>query len=154
MSTSPLSPDDIRAAAEVHQELGPEYSDAVVASFLDKVDREVSARVEARLAGVPGAAAVKADSRRTLLNGMALGVTVSGIPLLVLLGVHARHVAQAAATSVARPGGGHTIQVISRSQSTSFGWLVLLLVIVAVCGVAAVRIRRQPASQRMASGRG
>jgi hypothetical protein len=28
-----------------------------------------------------------------------------------------------------------------------------LLVIVAICGVAAVRIRRQPASHRMASGR-
>ena len=50
MSTSPLSPEEIRAAAEVHRELGPEYSDAVVAAFLDKVDREVAARVEARLA--------------------------------------------------------------------------------------------------------
>ena len=27
MSTSPLSPQEIRAAAETHQELGPEYSD-------------------------------------------------------------------------------------------------------------------------------
>lgn len=89
-----------------------------------------------------------------MLKGVALGVTVSGIPLLVLLGMHARHVAQAPATSAASPTGGHAIQVISRSQSTSFGWLVLLLVIVAVCGVAAVLIRRQPASQRMASGRG
>src|SRR5260221_12138851 len=53
MSTSPLSPEDIRAAAEVHRELGPEYSDAVVASFLEKVDREIAARVEARLAGRP-----------------------------------------------------------------------------------------------------
>jgi hypothetical protein len=50
MSDSPVSPEDIRAAAETYQELGPEYHDAVVASFLEKVDREVAARVEARLA--------------------------------------------------------------------------------------------------------
>jgi hypothetical protein len=54
MSTSPVSPEDIRAAAEVHKELGPEYSDAVVAAFIDKVDREVAARVEARLASTAG----------------------------------------------------------------------------------------------------
>jgi hypothetical protein len=54
---SALSPGDIKAAAEVHRELGPEYSDAVVASFIDKVDREVAARVEARLAGTPQAQA-------------------------------------------------------------------------------------------------
>ena len=51
--TSALSPEEVRAAAEAHRELGPEYSDAVVASFIDKVDREVAARVEARLAGTP-----------------------------------------------------------------------------------------------------
>src|ERR1035441_7092443 len=53
MSTSPLSPEEIRAAAEAHRELGPEYSDAVVASFIEKVDKEIAARVDARLAGPP-----------------------------------------------------------------------------------------------------
>lgn len=48
--TSAVSAEDIRAAAEVHRELGPDYSDAVVASFIDKVDSAVAARVEARLA--------------------------------------------------------------------------------------------------------
>jgi hypothetical protein len=48
--TSPVSAADIRAAAAAHRELGPEYSDAVVASFLADVDRAVAARVEARLA--------------------------------------------------------------------------------------------------------
>jgi hypothetical protein len=38
MNTSPLSPDDIRAAAETHAELGPDYRDAVVESFLAKID--------------------------------------------------------------------------------------------------------------------
>ena len=153
VSSSPLSPEDIRAAAEVHRELGPEYSDAVVASFLDKVDREVSARVEARLAGAPRAAAARPDSRRTLLTGMAIGVTVAAVPLLLLLRLQASHVAQAPGSAVAQPGGGHAIQVISR-QVISTGpndslWLVLVLVIVAVCGVAAVRIRRPSAGHRM-----
>ena len=51
MSESPLSGQEIRAAAAAHDELGPEYSDAVVASFLAKVDKEIDARVDARLAG-------------------------------------------------------------------------------------------------------
>ena len=53
MSTSPLSPDDIRAAAEVHAELGPEYRDAVLESFLAKIDNEIGARIDARLAATP-----------------------------------------------------------------------------------------------------
>jgi hypothetical protein len=36
--------EDVRAAFERHRELGPYYSDAVVASFIDKVDRAVAAR--------------------------------------------------------------------------------------------------------------
>jgi hypothetical protein len=39
-----VSAEDIRAAAEVHRELGPDYSDAAVASFIDKVDRPLAAR--------------------------------------------------------------------------------------------------------------
>jgi hypothetical protein len=49
-TTSPVSAEDILAAAAVHRELGPDYSDAVVTSFIEKVDRAVAARVEARLA--------------------------------------------------------------------------------------------------------
>jgi hypothetical protein len=45
-----LTPDEIRAAAEVHSELGPDYRDAVIDSFLDKVGREIDARVDARVA--------------------------------------------------------------------------------------------------------
>jgi hypothetical protein len=48
MSAS-MSPEEIRAAAEVHNELGPGYRDAVIESFLDKVGREIDARVDARL---------------------------------------------------------------------------------------------------------
>ncbi|HTT54299.1 MAG TPA: hypothetical protein VMH35_23155 [Streptosporangiaceae bacterium] len=72
MNTSPVSPDDIRAAAAAHQELGPEYSDAVVAAFLDRVDRAVAARAEARLALMRQASAHRA-SRRALVTGLAIG---------------------------------------------------------------------------------
>jgi hypothetical protein len=46
---STLDPQEIRAAAETHKELGPEYSDAVIESFLERVDREITARIDARL---------------------------------------------------------------------------------------------------------
>ena len=47
-------PDEVRAAAETHRELPPEYQTAVIESFLSKVDREIDARVDARLAGYGG----------------------------------------------------------------------------------------------------
>jgi len=55
VSSAFLSPDEIRAAAETHTELGADYQPAVIESFLDKVGREIDARVEARLRGLqPG----------------------------------------------------------------------------------------------------
>ena len=43
MSDPPLYRQEIHAAAAAHNELGPEYSDAVVASFVEKVDKEIDA---------------------------------------------------------------------------------------------------------------
>ena len=83
MSTSPLSPQEIRAAAAVHKELGPEYSDAVVESFLDRVDQEITARHDARLGPVPReqpAQPAQSNSRRTLLTGVAIGIFITGVP--------------------------------------------------------------------------
>jgi len=85
MSTSPVSPEDIRAAAEVHQELGPEYSDAVVASFIDKVEREVAARVEARLAVASRGQVPRKNGRLALVMGIAIGACAGG--LLTVAGV-------------------------------------------------------------------
>lgn len=88
MSTSPLSPDDISAAAEVHAELGPEYREAVVESFLAKIDSEIGARIDARLATTPpkrDTDPVTAARRRSvatgLVSGLALGTIVVGVPL-------------------------------------------------------------------------
>jgi hypothetical protein len=85
---------EIRAAAAAHEELGPEYSDAVVASFLDRVEEEITARVEARLAEVPRYAETPrrpsvpagGDSRRTLLRGIAIGIAISIVAIVAVGG--------------------------------------------------------------------
>jgi hypothetical protein len=84
MSTSPLSPQEIRAAAEVHQELGPEYSDAVIESFLERVDREITARADARLGPACREQPAPSNSRRTLLTGVAIGTFVTGVPSMMV----------------------------------------------------------------------
>ena len=73
-----LSAGEIRAAAAAHTELGPEYSDAVVASFLEKVEQEIAARVDARLAEAsrPELPADQ-DRLRTLLKGIAIGIGIT-----------------------------------------------------------------------------
>jgi hypothetical protein len=130
-----MSPEDIRAAAEVHAELGPEYSDAVVASFIDKVDREVAARVEARLGSSQPAEPDKRSSRLTLMKGMAIGACAGVLIAVAGLGhapgsVDISHASRPVPSvphqvSVARtvqirrqampvPGGGHVIHVIHR----------------------------------------
>ncbi len=86
MSTSPFSPHEIRAAAAAHKELGPEYSDAVIDSFLERVDREITARVDARLGPVSREQPVEpvqpahSNSRRAVLTGVAIGIFVTGVP--------------------------------------------------------------------------
>jgi hypothetical protein len=102
MSTSPLSPEDIRAAAEVHHELGPEYSDAVVASFLEKVDRELAARVEARLAEAARTAPRQQDSRRAMLKGLVVGACAGALAATVALGLPVLHAHSAGVDHVGR----------------------------------------------------
>jgi hypothetical protein len=92
MSTSPLSPQEIRAAAETHDELGPAYSDAVIESFLERVDREITARVDARVDARSGTVSrdrpvppAQLDSRRTLLTGIVIGILIAGGPLIALI---------------------------------------------------------------------
>ena len=84
---SPLSPQEIRAAAEAHKELGPEYNDAVIESFLERVDREITARVDARLGPVSREQPVQpaqSNSRRTLLTGVAIGILITGVPSMMI----------------------------------------------------------------------
>ena len=88
MGDSRLSPDEIRAAAEVHSELGPEYRDAVVESFLERIDKEVGARIDAQFAATrqqPARAPDPAvlDRKRAqfgaMLAGSALTALASGL---------------------------------------------------------------------------
>jgi hypothetical protein len=96
MSTSPVSPEDIRAAAEAHHELGPEYSDAVVASFLEKVDRELAARVEARLAEAARTAPRRRQhSRRPMLRGAVIGACAGALATTVAFALPALHAGSA-----------------------------------------------------------
>ena len=68
---------EVRAAAAAHEELGPEYSDAVVASFLERVEEEIDARVDARMAEARRPEApVGQESRRALWRGIAIGIVV------------------------------------------------------------------------------
>ncbi|MGD0241489.1 MAG: hypothetical protein ABSB59_14340 [Streptosporangiaceae bacterium] len=74
---------EIQAAAAAHEELGPEYSDAVVAAFLDRVEEEIAIRVEARMAETPRRTAATAtaapadeNSRRAMLRGIAIGIAI------------------------------------------------------------------------------
>jgi hypothetical protein len=82
---TPLSPDEIRAAAAVHHELGPEYADDVVASFLDRIDQEITARIDARLGARTrlGPRHELDERRRALVNGVVIGQLAAGIPLTV-----------------------------------------------------------------------
>jgi hypothetical protein len=90
---SAVSADDIRAAAEVHRELGPDYSDAVVASFIDKVDRALAARVEARLADRARSKPARPvrRGRRSLTRRVARDVLAASAGALVAVGAVALH---------------------------------------------------------------
>lgn len=86
----PLTAQDIRASAEVHAELGPDYGDAVVESFLAKIDKQIDARVEERLASLPRARRrprpadpVRLSKWRYALAGGAAGALVTGVPLTI-----------------------------------------------------------------------
>jgi hypothetical protein len=119
MSDSPVSPEDIHAAAETYRELGPEYHDAVVASFLAKVDREVTARVEARLADMAPAQPPKRrrrlaalTKRRTLRDMAAAGAGALAV-VGVIAAVGVQHSGSAGEqVKIARPVPGGPREVI------------------------------------------
>ncbi len=124
MSDSSLSRQEIYAAAAAHDELGPEYSDAVVASFLEKVDKEIDARVDARLSGMrQPAPPAERDDLRTLLKGVAVGIGASGIAFLAV--------------------GGNPGERLHRV-------ILLLLLLLVICTVAAGWAGRRLGSHRAA----
>jgi len=97
VSSSSLTPDEVRAAAETHHELGRDYSSAVIESFLEKVGTEIDARVDARLntSRYPGPAQAPVPTARERRHGSAtaLGVVsiVLGIPLTAIVAYSPAH---------------------------------------------------------------
>ena len=84
MSSSSLTPEEIRAAAETHDELGREYSSAVIESFLEKVGREIDARVDARLNRYPPAPPPQGSPRLPQRRSRQGSPTTLGIASLIL----------------------------------------------------------------------
>src|SRR5205823_1489320 len=90
VTDSPLTSGELRVAAETHQELPSEYRDAVLESFVDRVGREIDARVDARLAQAaarpaarqpaPAAPARRAPKQFSPL-ALGLGSIALGIPV-------------------------------------------------------------------------
>ena len=94
VTESPLSAGEFRAAAETSKELGPEYQDAILESFVDRVGREIDARVDARLAQAaaqPLAAQRMATPpaprtpKQFSVMALALGSIALGIPLTAIV---------------------------------------------------------------------
>jgi hypothetical protein len=124
MSDSPLSRQEITAAAAAHDELGPEYSEAVVASFLEKVNKEIDARVDGRLTGRrQSAPPAERDDLRTVLKGVVVGIGASGIAVFAV--------------------GGNSDERLHRVL-----WVLLLLVV--ICTAAAGWAGRRRSNRRAA----
>jgi hypothetical protein len=84
VSSTSLTPDEIRAAAETHHELGADYQSAVIESFLDKVGKEIDARVHARVAVTQPAQRARAYAPFALaVTSMAFGIPLTAITLAV-----------------------------------------------------------------------
>lgn len=86
-AATPSTREELRAIIATRRDLGPEYEDALVDSFLDKLDVEIDARVrnevtaQMRQQQAP-AAAGKKDSG----VGVALGSLALSIPLTAIAG--------------------------------------------------------------------
>ena len=81
VSTS-LSPEDVRAAAEIHREISPDYQDAVIDSFIERVGREIDTRVDNRLAAAQREQRARRSNPLALaITSIALGIPLSGITL-------------------------------------------------------------------------
>jgi hypothetical protein len=84
-----MSAQDLRAAAETHQELGAEYSDAVVDSFLEKIEARLDERVNARLAELTPRRRrwlprLSTGERPMALAGIAIGAGGVGASLILI----------------------------------------------------------------------
>ncbi|MFI6732951.1 hypothetical protein ACIBI9_08460 [Nonomuraea sp. NPDC050451] len=81
--------DELKAAVSARRDLGPEFEDAVVESFLDKMGQEVDRRVDERIAQRESKGPVRdraPDGQRLALAIVSLSLGTISTLLLVLLG--------------------------------------------------------------------
>lgn len=82
--------EDLQAALGARRELGPEYEDAVIDSFLERVDKSIQARVDARVAERAGdrGQVARRPSQRGTDSGLVLGIVslCTGIPISGIAG--------------------------------------------------------------------
>ncbi|MEV4895059.1 hypothetical protein ACIBHY_16570 [Nonomuraea sp. NPDC050547] len=71
--------DDVRAAVSARRDLGPEYEDAVVESFIDKMSAEIDRRVDERVARLPSAKQVARQS--SVSDAMRLALAIVSLVL-------------------------------------------------------------------------
>ncbi|HEX4818210.1 MAG TPA: hypothetical protein VFV66_36195 [Nonomuraea sp.] len=80
--------DELKAAVSARRDLGPEFEDAIVESFLDKMGKEVDRRVDERLAQAAPAAVAgggASDSQRLALAIVSLSLgTVLTLAVMLL----------------------------------------------------------------------
>ena len=89
MTDPQFSARELRAAAEAHRELDPQYRDAVVDAFVERVGKEIDARVDARVAKASAHVAPAAKPVNVMvlaLGSISLGIPLSGIA--VAAGTH------------------------------------------------------------------
>ena len=71
---------DLAAAAQARRELGPEYEAALVEAFLERLDRDIDQRLEARVGGTERVRPPPADSALPIaLGSLGLGIPLSAI---------------------------------------------------------------------------
>ncbi|NUW30998.1 hypothetical protein HTZ77_06130 [Nonomuraea sp. SMC257] len=71
--------DELRAAVAARRDLGPDFEDALIESFLDKMGKEVDRRVDERLAAVPKAKDLARRSKAA--DGQRLALAIVSLSL-------------------------------------------------------------------------
>ncbi|NUW42716.1 hypothetical protein [Nonomuraea rhodomycinica] len=66
--------DELRAAVAARRDLGPDFEDALIESFLDKMGKEVERRVDERLAAVPKAEDLAGQAKAAYGQRLALAI--------------------------------------------------------------------------------
>lgn len=80
MTEREIRSSELRAAVEARRELGPEYEGALVESFLERLDRDIDRRLDARSGEAVRRHRPSSDPSLPLaLGSIGMGIPISGI---------------------------------------------------------------------------